>query len=55
MPKGQLEHANITVTDPERSAKLFEQLCDWHERWRGKSQMGGWTIHVGNESTYLAI
>jgi len=55
MPKGQLEHANITVTDPERSAKLFEKLLDWHERWRGPSQLGGWTIHVGDETAYLAI
>jgi len=55
MPIGQLEHANITVTDPDRSAKLFEQLCDWHERWRGSSQLGGRTIHVGNDTTYLAI
>src|SRR3546814_7558455 len=55
MPKGQLEHVNITVTDPERSAKLFENLCGWHERWRGPSQLGGWTIHVGDETAYLAI
>ncbi|MBA4163632.1 MAG: glyoxalase [Erythrobacter sp.] len=55
MPKGQLEHVNITVTDPERSAKLFENLCSWHERWRGPSQLGGWTIHVGDETAYLAI
>lgn len=55
MPKGQIEHANITVTDPERSAKLFEELLDWHERWRGPSQMGGHTIHVGDDTTYLAI
>ncbi|MFZ9395736.1 MAG: VOC family protein [Erythrobacter sp.] len=55
MPTGQLEHANLTVTDPERSARLFIDLCNWHERWRGPSQMGGWTIHVGDASTYLAI
>src|SRR3546814_2118240 len=55
MPQGQLEHVNITVTDPERSAKLFENLCGWHERWRGPSQLGGWTIHVGDETAYLAI
>ena len=47
MPKGQVEHANLSVTDPERSAKLFAELCGWQERWRGASQMGGWTIHVG--------
>lgn len=55
MPRGQIEHVNITVTDPERSARLFEKLLGWHERWRGPSQMGGWTIHVGDDTTYLAI
>lgn len=55
MPIGQLEHANLTVTDPERSAQLFAKLCGWHERWRGPSQLGGWTIHVGDATTYLAI
>ena len=55
MPAARLEHANITVSDPDRSAALFEQLCGWHERWRGPSQLGGWTIHVGTAQAYLAI
>ena len=55
MPAARLEHANITVSDPERSAGLFAQLCGWHERWRGPSQLGGWTIHVGTEEAYLAV
>ncbi len=55
MPIGQLEHVNITVNDPERTSELLKQLCDWQERWRGKSQMGGWTIHVGDEQNYLAV
>ncbi len=55
MPTGFLEHANITVSDPERSSALLQQLCGWHERWRGPSQLGGWTIHVGNERDYLAV
>ena len=55
MPKGQIEHANLTVTRPERSAELFTRLLGWHERWRGPSQMGGETIHVGDETTYLAL
>ena len=33
MPKGFLEHANITVSDPERSSALLQKLCGWHERW----------------------
>lgn len=55
MPSGHLEHVNITVSDPERSAALLKALCGWHERWRGPSQLGGWTIHVGSENDYLAV
>lgn len=55
MITGYLEHANITVSDPERSSALLQQLCGWHERWRGPSLLGGWTIHVGGERDYLAI
>ena len=52
---GRLEHANLTVSDPDRSAALFRELCGWHERWRGASQMGGWTIHVGSNDSYVAL
>ena len=55
MPQGYLEHANITVSDPERSSLLLQQLCGWHERWRGPALNDGWTIHVGNDRDYLAI
>jgi catechol 2,3-dioxygenase-like lactoylglutathione lyase family enzyme len=55
MPQGHLEHANLTVSDPERSADLLKSLCGWRERWRGPSQIGGWTIHVGTDSEYLAV
>lgn len=55
MPTGFLEHANVTVSDPDRLANLLKALCGWHERWRGPSQLGGWTIHVGNARDYLAV
>ena len=55
MPTGFLEHANITVSDPDRSSALLQKLCGWHERWRGPSQLGGWTIHVGGDHDYLAV
>ena len=54
-PVGQIEHANLTVTDPQRSAALFEKLCGWHERWRGPAMNGGETIHVGSETSYLSL
>lgn len=50
-----LEHVNLTVRDPERSAALMTDLFGWQERWRGPSQLGGWTIHVGGEKDYLAL
>ena len=55
MPTGYLEHANLTVSDPERSAALLARLCGWRERWRGPSQLGGWTIHCGDERAYVAL
>lgn len=55
MPTGTLEHINITVSDIERSAAFFERLLGWHIRWRGPSQLGGETIHVGNAQDYIAV
>lgn len=50
-----LEHVNLTVRDPERSAALMHDLFGWRERWRGPSLLGGWTIHVGEARSYLAL
>lgn len=55
MAHGNIEHVNITVTDPERSKTLFEKLLGWEERWRGPSLMGGRSIHVGDANNYIAI
>ncbi len=55
MPKALLEHVNISVTDPERSAALLERLCGWKERWRGPSMKYGRTIHVGTAAQYVAL
>jgi catechol 2,3-dioxygenase-like lactoylglutathione lyase family enzyme len=55
MPTGRLEHVNITVSDIARSAALLERLMGWRIRWRGPSQLGGETIHVGGEEDYIAV
>ncbi|MEO0464706.1 MAG: VOC family protein [Pseudomonadota bacterium] len=58
MPKGHVEHANLSVTDPDRSAALFKTMLGWEERWRGESQMGGRSLHVGHPAsgdTYIAL
>lgn len=55
MSPGRIEHVNLTVTDNERSAAFFEKLLGWRQRWRGPSQMGGDSIHMGEEATYLVL
>ncbi len=55
MPQAKLEHANLTVTDPQRSAAFFQKLCGWHIRWEGPSMGNGYTIHIGSETDYLSL
>ena len=55
MAKGRLEHANISVTDPERSAALLTELLGWKERWRGPSLKYGRSVHIGAEHDYIAL
>lgn len=51
----RIEHVNVTVTDPQRTADLMESLFGWHVRWQGPAQNGGFTIHVGTADHYLAL
>lgn len=55
MAAARLEHVNITVSDPDRTARFLAQLCGWHERWRGPAINHGWTIHLGGETDYIAL
>lgn len=50
-----VEHVNVTVTDPEKSAAILERIFGWHVRWEGPSLMGGRTVHVGTDESYLAL
>ena len=55
MSAGKLEHVNITVSDPDKTAQMLCEVFDWHVRWAGPSQMGGNTVHVGTDDDYLAV
>ena len=55
MNEAVLEHVNITVSDPIKTAALMCQLFDWDIRWQGPSKLGGHTVHVGGSDTYLAV
>ena len=50
-----LEHINITVADPQKTADLFVKLFDWKIRWQGTAIYDGYTVHVGTEHTYIAL
>ena len=55
MSEPRIEHVNVTVSDPERAARLMETLFGWHVRWQGAARDGGHTIHVGSDRHYLAL
>lgn len=55
MTQAFLEHVNITVGSPERTASMLEALFGWTIRWQGPSALGGRTIHTGNEGDYIAL
>jgi catechol 2,3-dioxygenase-like lactoylglutathione lyase family enzyme len=52
---GRIEHVNLTVSNPERTARMLEQLFGWQVRWDGPNRSGGRTIHVGSENAYIAL
>lgn len=53
--KATLEHVNVTVSDPDRTAALMCALFGWRVRWSGPAKNGGRSVHVGEEDTYLAV
>lgn len=51
----QLEHINFTVKDAAATAQLLVTLFGWHIRWQGPAKDQGFTVHVGNDASYLAL
>jgi glyoxylase I family protein len=55
MAQAFIEHVNITVGSPERTAEMLNALFGWQVRWKGPSALGGHTIHIGTDSHYVAV
>lgn len=55
MKQAYLEHANLTVRNPDELAALFGRLFDWRIRWAGEALNNGRTVHVGSDDSYLAL
>ena len=51
----RLEHVNITVADARATAAFLEELLGWHIRWQGAALNGGYSVHVGEGDSYLAV
>jgi len=50
-----IEHVNLTVTDPDATADLMGRLFGWKVRWSGPARDGGRSVHVGDDTFYLAL
>lgn len=55
MAEALLEHVNVTVSDPQRTAGRLCSLFDWRIRWQGDAIHGGHTVHVGADDSYIAL
>lgn len=52
----RLEHVNITVSDPKKTAAMLVDLFGWRIRWEGPTAQGaGYTLHVGTDESYVAV
>lgn len=50
-----LEHANVTVSDPDATARWMGDVFGWHVRWSGAAMDTGRSVHVGASNSYLAL
>ncbi|MCV6593190.1 MAG: VOC family protein [Silicimonas sp.] len=51
----QLEHLNITVSDPQATAAWLARVFDWRVRWEGPGMQTGYTVHIGSDDAYVAL
>lgn len=51
----RLEHVNVTVADPDKTAAMLCGLFGWHVRWSGVGMETGRTVHVGSDDSYVAL
>lgn len=55
MTASRVEHVNLTVSDPIATARMLVAVFGWRIRWEGDAIDCGKTVHVGDETTYLAL
>lgn len=50
-----LEHVNVTTSSARDTAQLFVDVFGWRIRWEGQGKLGGQSIHVGTDGTYVVL
>ena len=55
MSAARLEHVNITVRDPKATAGWIERIFGWKVRCEGAGMETGYTVHIGEDDTYVAL
>ena len=55
MNSAVLEHVNVTVSDPDKTAAMLCEVFNWQIRWSGESINSGKTVHVGSGGSYVAL
>ena len=50
-----LEHVNVTTSSAEETAGLMCEVFGWRIRWQGPAKLGGHSIHVGSDGSYVAL
>jgi lactoylglutathione lyase len=50
-----LEHVNVTTSAAQETAQLMVQAFGLHIRWEGPAKLGGHSIHVGTDGSYVAL
>ncbi len=55
MSQIRLEHTNITVADPKKSAAWLQDVFGWHIRWEGPGMQTGYSVHIGTDDSYISL
>lgn len=55
MKPATLEHLNVTVPDIQLTAQLLCTVFGWTVRWEGDSIHKGYSMHVGEAASYIAL
>ena len=51
----RLEHVNVTSPNPQKTANWMQKVFDWSMQWEGDTQDNGYSIHIGDTDSYIAI